>query len=500
MAASTASPEPLDDGVDVCGVGDEGRRQQHVVAAHAVEGAAHRIDHQAAGHGLLLDAGVQLVLRIERLLAAPVCHQLDGLEQAASPHVADVMVVAEALAQAPRQVLALAAHVGQQIVAPDHLLHGERPGAGQRVAEIGVAVLEEAGALGERLEDLGAHEHGADRREAAAQALGDRHQVRRDALLLAGVQGARAAHAAHHLVEDQQDAVPVADLADALEVAVDRRDGARRGAADRLGDEGDHCLGPQLLDLGLELPGEALAVLARRLVRAPPAILEAGRDVVRLDQQRRELLAPPFVAADGERAQRIAVIALLAADEVAPLGLADLDEVLPRHLERCLDRLRAAADEIDVADAGRRVGDEVAAQLLRDLGGEEARVRVGELVELGVHGGQHVGMAVAEARHRRTARGVDVLLAGRVPDVDALAAHGHGVGVGDGAMHDAGHVGFPSLRVVVAWVDPGSEAGDDPTLAAISTRVGSALRLTQPTSKTPARSGWAGTARPSARR
>jgi hypothetical protein len=30
--------------------GDEGRRQQHVVAAPAVDGAAHRVDHQAARH------------------------------------------------------------------------------------------------------------------------------------------------------------------------------------------------------------------------------------------------------------------------------------------------------------------------------------------------------------------------------------------------------------------------------------------------------------------
>jgi hypothetical protein len=39
--------------------------------------------------------------------------------------------------------------------------------------------------------------------------------VGRDAFLLAGVQRAAAAHAAHHLVEDQQHAVAVADLADA---------------------------------------------------------------------------------------------------------------------------------------------------------------------------------------------------------------------------------------------------------------------------------------------
>ena len=58
-------------------------------------------------------------------------------------------------------------------------------------------------------------EHRADRLIAAAQSLGDRHQVGHDAFLLARVQRAGAAHAAHHFVEDQQDAVAVAELADA---------------------------------------------------------------------------------------------------------------------------------------------------------------------------------------------------------------------------------------------------------------------------------------------
>ncbi len=35
------------------------------------------------------------------------------------------------------------------------------------------------------------------------------------------------------------------------------------------------------------------------------------------------------------------------------LGLTDLDEVLPGHLERCLDGFRAAAHEVDVFHPGR---------------------------------------------------------------------------------------------------------------------------------------------------
>ncbi len=87
---------------------------------------------------------------------------------------------------------------------------------------------------------------------------------------------------------------------------------------------------------------------------------------------------PPLVAADRERAQRVAVVALAARDEVRALRLADLDEILARELERGLDRLRAAGDEIDVRHAVGCVRDEMVGQLLGDRRGEEARVRVGE--------------------------------------------------------------------------------------------------------------------------
>src|SRR5262245_7911528 len=121
-----------------------------------------------------------------------------------------------------------------------------------------------------------------------------------------------------------------------------------------------------------------------------------------LDQQRCELRTSPRVAADGQGSECVAVVALATGDEVSSLRLTLLDEVLPRHLEGSLDGLRAAADEIDVVDASRGMGDEVFAKLLCDGCGEEARVRIGKLVELGVHGRQHIGMSVTEAGDRRT--------------------------------------------------------------------------------------------------
>src|SRR5437588_5990080 len=44
--------EALDNGIDLLRIDDKRRREQHMVAAHAVDRAAGRIDHQPARHRL----------------------------------------------------------------------------------------------------------------------------------------------------------------------------------------------------------------------------------------------------------------------------------------------------------------------------------------------------------------------------------------------------------------------------------------------------------------
>ncbi len=110
------------------------------------------------------------------------------------------------------------------------------------MAGIGGAVLQHAGAGRDRVADPAVGQQAADRGIAAAQALGHGEDVGVDPVLGAGIHVAGAAHAAHDLVEDQQHAVAVADLAQALEVARHRRRRAETGAGDRLGDEGGDVL------------------------------------------------------------------------------------------------------------------------------------------------------------------------------------------------------------------------------------------------------------------
>ncbi len=160
---------------------------------------------------------------------------------------------------------------------------------------------------------------------------------------------------------------------------------------------------------------------------------------MRLDQKGSELLALPLAAPDRQGAECDAMIALPSRDDVLPLRLAAFDEILARELERGLDRLRAAADEKGMTHAVRRVRHEIVRQLLSNFCREKARMRVGEAVELLAHRCQDIGMRMAETRHRRTARGIDIVLARDVADGGAAAARGDGIGMADLAMKNIGH-------------------------------------------------------------
>ena len=130
---------------------------------------------------------------------------------------------------------------------------------------------------------LGGGQAGAER-EAAADALGERHDVGRDARPLIGEELAGAADAGLHLVEDQQQAVLVAERAElAQELAGDQADAAL--ALDRL-DHDRRRLRPD-----------------RRLDR----LEVAERHLVEALRRRAEAFQVFRVAGGGERRQRAAV-------------------------------------------------------------------------------------------------------------------------------------------------------------------------------------------------
>src|SRR5690606_614719 len=95
------------------------------------------------------------------------------------------------------------------------------------------------------------------------------------------------------------------------------------------------------------------------------------RYVMALEEHRGELLPAPQVAADSQRSQSIAVIALPARDEMPALRLSALDEILARHLERRLDGLGATGNEIDVREPRGSMLDQVIRKPLGHIRREE---------------------------------------------------------------------------------------------------------------------------------
>ena len=158
------------------------------------------------------------------------------------------------------------------------------------------------GAVHDRVVDRLARAHRAHRNRGVRDALRDRHHVRHHAELLGGERRAESAEAGDHLVEDEQDAVAVADLADALEVALGRnraRPSIRRPAR---GSPRRSSSASRLLDQFFERVGEVRAVRAacRACTRCAPGRACAAGD-------RRRAASAPRTACDWPRCRRRAM-------------------------------------------------------------------------------------------------------------------------------------------------------------------------------------------------
>ena len=149
------------------------------------------------------------------------------------------------------------------------VLEGDR--ALHRMAAEGHPVRVHVRVREERLHDRVSRDHGADDAVRGGEPLRGGHEVGPDVVPLGAEPGAHPAEARDHLVGAEQDAVAVADLADALEVPGRRRERAAR-VLHRLHDHHGHGLRPGLLDRRVEVleqhGGELLLGLPVRTVVA----------------------------------------------------------------------------------------------------------------------------------------------------------------------------------------------------------------------------------------
>mmetsp|Transcript_6419 Transcript_6419/g.10979 ORF Transcript_6419/g.10979 Transcript_6419/m.10979 type:complete len:328 (-) Transcript_6419:189-1172(-) len=275
----------------------------------------------------------------------------DARHQACDADVLDHLVILQAVHQGALEIGDHIGGTGDQIFLFEDVHHRVARGAGGGMARVSVAV-EEFGqaalaAAHDGFVDVIAAGDGAHGDRAVGECLGHRDDVRLHAIALCGEGRAETSETGDNLVEDQKNAVVVADLAQTLEVALGRwqRTG---GACDWLHENGCDIAATIGLGHPLQIVGQLFAVMlgmaaGDELLGGVVGVTQhhhAGNggveDVAVLDHSRQRYAADVH-----------AVVGALAADETRP-GLAARVPVGHDDLHRRIDGLGAGVGEEDV--------------------------------------------------------------------------------------------------------------------------------------------------------
>ena len=392
---------------------DRQRRREH---GHPVA----RAEEEAPAAGGLPHLDADVLGRRERLLGVAVGHELEPDEEALPADVADAREAARQRTQPFERLLAAGGRIRHEVAVAKLLERRQAGRARDRIARVGVAGRElQARGAPERLRDpLGEHRRG-ERDVAAGEALPEDEDVGPGREVLRGEELPDTAEAGDDLVEDEHDVVPVAELPERRQVAVGRDDDAGRHQ-DRLGDEGRDRLRPFQLDHLLDEPDVRGAEVGRRGVERRP--VRVGR--VQVDEAGRERLVRALVRAPAARRERLAgdaVVGAVVREHLELARVARLAVELARHLDRRLDRLRAAAAPLERRVPVGQQREELARELEAAVARRHGRRGESETRELCRRRLDHPGVAVPEAEAEGAREPVDVPAAVDVADPDPVA-------------------------------------------------------------------------------
>ena len=276
------------------------------------------------------------------------------------------------------------------------MLHLIERGVGCSHAEwmgrVGVAVKELDQVLGpghERIVDRCRGDHATERYRRIVDGFGKSDQIRLDIKEFVRERGAEATEARDDFVEDQQDAMLGADLAQSLEIALGRHDHAGR-ALHGFDDDRRDVAGVVQRDDALELVGQMQAPLGltprithlRRLERV-------GQVIDARNHQWREHFAVGRDATHRDTTHTDAVISALATDDARARAVATSAMIGHGDFEGGVDRLGPRIDEENfvVRTAG-ELGDTARERKSCRVPHLEARTEV-ERGDLSLHGLDH---------------------------------------------------------------------------------------------------------------
>src|SRR5260370_10883713 len=203
-------------------------------------------------------------------------------------------------------------------------------GGAHRMSLIREAVHEGCGAAFECLDDARANKHGAQRRVTAGDSFPHQNHVRVDASVLNGKVLARASHAGHHFVRDEENFVLVADFRDTRTVTFGRHCGAKSGADERLENESSGLTGLVFEQVDFEVVRAPKFALRKSFFKRA-VIAEARRDVSPFREERFVGSAAGALAADRHRPRSAALITLAAGGKSGGLPMASFQGKLVRQ-------------------------------------------------------------------------------------------------------------------------------------------------------------------------
>ncbi len=304
---------------------------------------------------------------------------------------------------------------------------GERmPGVGESTLER--HVVEEGG-------DAVGDDDPAERHVAGVDSLGEGDEVGGDPERIDGEPFAETAEAHHDLVGDVDDAVLVAEFADAGQVA-GRRHEYSVGADDRLDDDRrDRCGAFEHDDVLEVLEGALGLLLGRGRVEGRP--VQVGAEEVRDGRVARLVRPAARVAGERDRGGGSTVVRPVHRQHLAATGDA------AGHSHGVLVGVRSAVGEEDLVQVSRSHSCDEACELAAHVAGHRG-LDGGEAPRLLLDGANEVGVLVAEVQVDELRAEVEVGVAFVVPEGGAFASR-------DGQWIDLG-LSAPGVEDVVAVV------------------------------------------------
>jgi len=195
--------------------------------------------------------------------------------------------------------------------------------------------------------DVRGTEHGAHRDDARGEALGRCYQIRRHAEEIRRKRRSETSEPGDDLIEDQENAVVGADLAQPLQVVLRRYQDASR-ASDRLDDNRGNGRRIVQLDDADQVFGVFCAVFRHAAGECIALRIVGMAHVVNAGQHCSEGSAVGDDAADRDTAKPGAVIAALAADQACTCALSDGALIGQSNLQRRVDAFGPGIGEEDM--------------------------------------------------------------------------------------------------------------------------------------------------------